>query len=148
MAKKPTKAKIGRPKKVIDWDGVAEMGKRGCPLREVAVFLNLSETTLQERCKKENGKTIGEFLAENFDHTRMAVRKVLLDKVLVEQDAATIRYVGDRWLGYGQKVEISGEVRFSEEQRTRELESLKDKPEYKEALRKLALLEAEAEEDG
>ena len=62
MAEKKVKKKMGRPLKHIDWELAEKLAYIHCTVAEIGAVMNLNQDTLADRCKRDNGITISEFI--------------------------------------------------------------------------------------
>jgi len=104
-------AKMGRPRKEIDFDQFEELCRIQCTEVEIASVFGISIETLNTRCKEQYGQTFLEIWAEKSAAGKASLRR---KQWLLAQDgnATMLIWIGKQWLGQTdtQKIEHSGAV--------------------------------------
>lgn len=92
-------AKVGRPKKVINYDFVEKLAAMQCTQEEIASFLEISVRTLQrdpEFCR---------IYKKGIDNGKMSLRRYQFK--LAEKHPAMAIFLGKQYLGQTDKVETT-----------------------------------------
>jgi len=104
-------AKMGRPRKEIDFDQFEAMCQIQCTEVEIAAVLNVSVDVLERRCKEQYGVTFAEVYEEKRSHGKESLRRKQWHAA--ENGNITMMiWLGKQWLGQTdtQKIEHSGAV--------------------------------------
>jgi len=96
-AKKPGK-KMGRPRKNVDWESVAEMCHIHCTEEEIASLCKCSIDTLQRRCFEETGLTFAQFSRQNRAGGKQSLRRRQYT-IANAGDKTMLIWLGKQWLG-------------------------------------------------
>lgn len=98
-------AKMGRPKKPIDWTQFDKMAAIHCTQQEIASMFSMTIETLNERCKEENGKTFLEHYTEKSANGKMSIRRRQYE-LAMKGNVVMLIWVGKNWLGQTDKKEL------------------------------------------
>lgn len=66
---------MARPRKEIDWEGVAKLCELQCTEEEIAQFLGVSVDTLARACKREHAQSFAEYFAQKRGAGRTSLRR-------------------------------------------------------------------------
>lgn len=96
----------GPTPKPIPWGVVKNMAAYFCPAKDICAGLELSYSQVNERCKAENGMTLGEFLQYGEGQGRNEIRRQQF-LLLQRGNAAMAKWMGMQHLGQAPVVKIS-----------------------------------------
>ena len=107
-----TGAKMGRPRKEVSWDQIAEMCEIHCTPEEIANVVGVSRSSLDRKCQQEIGKTFGQFWRENADGGKASLRRTQY-KAAMKGNTTMLKWIGANWLGQSEKQETTTTVHVS-----------------------------------
>lgn len=90
-------AKMGRPKKEIDYDQLEKCMGWQCTEEEIADFFNISVDTLERRCKEHYGITFAEAYKKYSATGKMSLRRYQFN--LAKTNAGMAIWLGKQLLG-------------------------------------------------
>ncbi len=93
MAKK----KMGRPRKEIDYEQLEKLMGWQCTLEDIADFFNMSEDTVEARCKEHYGETFSEVYKKHSAQGRISLRRYQFN--LAKTNTAMAIWLGKQYLG-------------------------------------------------
>lgn len=102
-------AKMGRPRKEIDWDDFDRLALIQCTLREIAAWFDVSEDTIEARVKETHGVTFAEHLAQRSCKGKVSLRRKQYQAAMGGNTALLI-FLGKQWLGQSDKMETRSEI--------------------------------------
>ena len=79
-------AKMGRPKKKIDWDVVSGLCRIQCTQVEIASVLGISEDTLVRRIKSKFKLTFAEYYKKEASGGRVSLRRAQWSRAIGNKD--------------------------------------------------------------
>jgi len=79
-------AKMGRPKKPIDWDLFQKLAYIQCTQVEICSVLGVSEDTLQRRVEKKFKMTYAEYYKKNSAGGKMSLRRAQWNRAIGDRD--------------------------------------------------------------
>lgn len=97
-------AKIGAPKKVIDWDNVEKMCAIHCTHDEIADIIGVHYATLNNHCKELFGMTFLEWSAQKRAPGKMSLRRRQYTTAM-SGNVTMMIWLGKQWLGQSDKQE-------------------------------------------
>jgi hypothetical protein len=103
--------KMGRPKKPIDWTELDKLLAIHCTQSEVCAWLDISDETLNVRCKKEKGMTFLEYSRQKTKVGKMSLRRRQYTKAVEEGNTTMLIWLGKQWLDQTDKAEYKAEIR-------------------------------------
>lgn len=137
MAKKKPKEKrkVGRPAKTIDWTLVGKLCQMQCTEQEISDFFLIDRSTLEHKCKKEQGINFPAYYSQKKGEGKISLRRYLWQAVSSGDPRfqASMIFMAKNILGMAdtQVIEHKGKI---------ELESIPDK-----ILEKIAKMETAKE---
>lgn len=90
----------------IDWQSIRNKAKAHASVSEICVFFGISRTTLYERCIKDNGITLPEFMEESKDLGKLMLKEAMF-KTAIEGNVSQQIYLSKNWLGYKDKHDVT-----------------------------------------
>lgn len=114
-------SKAGRPLKKIDWDQVKKLCVIQCTLEEIAYFLDIEESTLQKRCKKDLNINFSTLFKKYADEGKISLRRSQF-KVATSGNVSMLIWLGKQYLGQTDKMENTN---FDKEKLDSFLDSIK-----------------------
>jgi len=97
------KKKMGRPLKPIKWDQVETLCKIQCTQEEICAVIGVSDETLNNRCKKEQGVTFLEFFKQKRNGGKSSLRRRQWN--MSENNPTMAIWLGKQYLGQSDKNE-------------------------------------------
>ena len=79
-------AKMGRPKKNIDWNVVSGLCRIQCTQQEIASVLDISEDTLVRRIKSKYKLTFAEYYKKESSSGRISLRRAQFARAMGTKD--------------------------------------------------------------
>lgn len=107
--KKPA-AKMGRPRKEINFDELGKLAQMQCTQSEVAGWFEVSEDTIERRIREETGLTFAEYLREKGEGGKSALRRVQMQTALKGNPTMLI-WLGKQYLGQTEKSDPNDSLR-------------------------------------
>ena len=104
-----TATKPGPKPVAIPWGIVRNMAAYFCPIKDICAGLDMSYETVNNRCKEENGMTLGEYLSSGEGKGRNEIRKHQM-LLLQRGNAAMAKWMGMQHLGQAPVVKITHRV--------------------------------------
>lgn len=92
------KKKMGRPRKEIDYDNLAELCKLQCTLEEVAGFFHCSPDTINNWCHREHDCTFSEIYKKESQEGKISLRRAQI-KTAMKGNATMLIWLGKQYLG-------------------------------------------------
>jgi hypothetical protein len=99
-------AKIGRPKKVIDFEALERLCMIQCTGEEIADYFNINYDTLDRIIKDEYNMSFSEYFAKNKGKGRMSLRRAQYTAAM-KGNTTMLVWLGKNWLSQTDKQEIS-----------------------------------------
>ena len=90
-------AKMGRPKKEIDWNIVKGLCRIHCTQLEIASVIDISEDTLVRRIKSKYKMTFAEYYKKNSSKGKISLRRYQFE--LAQRNVSMAIWLGKQWLG-------------------------------------------------
>ena len=107
VKKKP--AKMGRPRKKIDWEKVRKLCYMQCTAEEISAFFEISIDTFLRLCKRKFNCTSAEYIKNYSAGGRMSLRRKQMELALAG-DRTMLVWLGKQYLGQSDKREIEASV--------------------------------------
>lgn len=107
--KKPPSRKIkpnDKAYKIINWERIREMASHDANISEISAYFRLSRTTLYERCEKDNGISLSDFMNESKDYGRMLLKESMF-KAALEGNVPQQIFLSKNILGYKDKHDVT-----------------------------------------
>lgn len=124
------KAKMGRPKIEIDLESLEKLVQLSPSLDEAANFFDCSPDTIESVIKKTYQCTFAEFRDKKGVHTRMGIKRKMIEKALAGDNTMLI-WLSKNMLGMSDKMETktqhSGLELLTDEQLDERLKALRAK---------------------
>ena len=105
--------KMGRPRKPIDWEQIAEMCRIHCTPEEIAGVCRVSRSTLDARCQESHGMSFQQFYADNASDGKMSLRRAQWSSALDDRNVTMMRWLGINQLGQSDKQETTTNINVS-----------------------------------
>jgi len=102
--------KRGRPKIDINWEELDKLCQMQCTLTEIASWFNVSEDTIERRCKEMHGITFQEYFSRKRAGGLVALRRAQFQLAL--KNPAMAIFLGKNYLGQKDKQDINVGHRF------------------------------------
>jgi hypothetical protein len=100
--------KMGRKRKVIDWELVEKLCHIHCTEREIAHMVDCDINTLHINCQQDNFLTFSEFYAKYSAFGNRSLRRAQFHKAL--SGSATMQiWLGKQWLNQSDKINEDNE---------------------------------------
>lgn len=123
-------AKMGRPKINIDLEQLSSLIRLSPNLEDTAHFFNCSPDTIENVIKKEFQCTFTEFRDKKAVHTRMSIKRKMIEKAEAGDNTMLI-WLSKNMLGMADKIETknqhTGLETWSDEQLQKRLDELEGK---------------------
>ena len=103
-------AKMGRPRKDIDWKLFDELCKIQCTEIEIAACLNVSVDTLERRCKEKYESTFADVYAQKREGGKTSLRRAQWLSAIEGKNTAMQIFLGKNMLGQADKQEIDSNI--------------------------------------
>jgi len=97
-------AKIGRPKKHIDWDEFEKLCLLQCSLNEICLWFHVGTDALERRCKENYGLPFAEVFAKKRVGGLISLRRNLFKQS--EKNPACAIFLAKNLLGMADKQEV------------------------------------------
>lgn len=125
MAKTKEPAKMGRPRKELNFDELEKLMGLQCTLREIAGWFDMSEDTLETRVKEEYGETFSEVSVKKKSTGRIPLRRKQYE-VAMAGDKTMLIWLGKQYLGQADKLESQNTnvTKMSDDELLREAKSI------------------------
>ena len=117
------KAKMGRPRKNIDWNIVDGMLTIQCTQEEICMALGICVDTIANACKREHGITFQEYSAQKRTAGAVSLRRKQYDLAVKKGDRTMLIWLGKNILGQTDKHDhnIKAAVRTEPSEITKEM---------------------------
>lgn len=101
-------AKMGRPRKEIDFDQLKKLCAIQCTELEIADFFDMTDDTLNSRIKEEYEITFSEYFKKNSSFGKISLRRNQFK--MAEKSVAMAIWLGKQYLGQAdhQELELQG----------------------------------------
>lgn len=90
-------AKMGRPKKEINWDELDRLCAIHCTRQEIADWFGVHEDTIDNHCKEVHGVSFSVYYAQNKSKGKMSLRRRQYTKAM-DGDTTMLLWLGKNWL--------------------------------------------------
>ena len=94
----------GRPKIIIDWKIFDNLCYIQCTLREIAMFMGLSERTIERKVKTEKGMSFVSYYAIKKGNALISLRRMMFQRA--EKDTAILIFMAKNHLGMADRQDI------------------------------------------
>lgn len=101
------KTKNGRPKIPIDWEEAAELAHMQCTSEEIAGWFRTTTKTLSDRCRKDLGEGLGEFIKRNAETGKASLRRAQWINAVHKNNTAMQIWLGKNMLGQSDRQDIT-----------------------------------------
>ena len=95
---------MARPKKEIDLHQLKSLMRLQPTLEDTANFFSMSQRQIERIIRKEHNLSFVEFREQNMVHTRLALKRKMIDKALAGDNTCLI-WTSKNLLGWSDKVE-------------------------------------------
>lgn len=95
---------MARPRKKISKEQFESMCAYQCAKREICAFLNVSDKTLDEWCKRTYDKSFSDVFKQKREIGKISLRRSQFK--LAEKNVAMAIFLGKNYLGQSDKVEV------------------------------------------
>lgn len=102
-------AKMGAPRKEMDWEEFDQMCKDQCTLEEIAGYMRMSADTVETRVKEKFGRTFSEVFKEKRRAGIASLRSAQMKAALAGNPTMLI-WMGKQLLGQTDKIENRTDV--------------------------------------
>lgn len=92
--------------KIINWEDISSKARAHASISEICAFFSISRTTLYERCIKDNGITLPEFMEESKDLGKLMLKEAMF-QTAIEGNVSQQIYLSKNWLGYKDKHDVT-----------------------------------------
>jgi AraC-like DNA-binding protein len=99
-------AKMGRPKKEIDFEALEKLCMIQCTEEEIAAYFGISIDTLERRINEQYNQTFAEYFAQNRGKGKMSLRRAQYTAAMAGNTTMLV-WLGKNWLSQTDKQEIS-----------------------------------------
>lgn len=99
--------KTGRPRAEINWDEAAELAHMQCTAEELQSWFGVAQKTLADRCKSDNGETIGEFIKRHAESGKASLRRAQWINAVHKGNTAMQIWLGKNMLGQSDRQDIT-----------------------------------------
>jgi hypothetical protein len=113
-------AKMGRPKKEVDFDMLEKLCSISCTADECATILKMSVDTIERALKSELELTFAAFYKRHAGQGKVSLRRKQFE-VAMTGNVSMLIWLGKQWLGQTDKQESYGEQKISVEKITYEV---------------------------
>lgn len=105
------KKKMGRPRKEIDYDQLAELCKLQCTLEEVAGFFHCDMDTINNWCKRNYDCTFSEIYKKESQEGKISLRRAQI-KTAMKGNPTMQVWLGKQYLGQkeSQTITLDNEI--------------------------------------
>jgi len=103
-------AKMGRPRKDVDWDLFNELCTIQCTEAEIAACLKVSVDTLERRCQEEFECTFADVYAQKREGGKTSLRRAQWLSAIESKNTAMQIFLGKNMLGQADKQEIDSNI--------------------------------------
>lgn len=97
-------AKMGRPKKEIDWKEFEQLCFMQCTITEMCEWFHLSHQSIERKCQEHYGETFGQVFAKKRVGGLISLRRNLFKQS--EKQPAVAIFLAKNWLGMADKQEL------------------------------------------
>jgi hypothetical protein len=97
-------SQMGRPVKEIDFEQFQKLCEIQCTLVEIAGFFDVSEDTIERRCKERYGQTFAESYKKLSAGGLMSLRRIQFR--MAETNPAMAIFLGKNYLGQSDKMTV------------------------------------------
>ena len=119
------KKRMGRPRIEIDWKIFDNLCYIQCTLREIAMFMGLSERTIERKVKEERGMTFVSYYAIKKGNGLISLRRMMFQQA--EKNPAILIFMAKNHLGMADRQDIEVTTREVTAMSDKELEALVEK---------------------
>lgn len=102
-------AKVGRPRKEIDWEEVDKLLAIHANEEEVAGWFECSVDTIYNRCLEDHGMNFSEYYKQKRSTGRISLRRKQFQTAM-NGNVSMLIWLGKQWLGQVDKQEISANL--------------------------------------
>lgn len=99
-------AKMGRPRKEIDFKQLDQLCAIQCTQEEVASFFECSIDTIEARIKEQFGMTFPEYFEEKKSSGRISLRRAQFQSAVTKQNPTMMIWLGKQYLNQSDKTII------------------------------------------
>jgi hypothetical protein len=103
-------AKMGRPKKEIDWVVLDKLCSIQCTEEEIAAVMDCSVDTICRAVKEKHGVTFAEYFAGKMNLGRVSLRRKIWDMGVNKGDIKALKLLCSNILGLNERQEFSGDI--------------------------------------
>lgn len=98
---------LKEPYRKINWDEIAELASLHISISKIASAMKIARCTLYERCIKDNGIELPEFIEQNKDYGEVKLLRASFKNALTMNNVAMQVFLLKNWCGYKDRQDIT-----------------------------------------